>query len=148
MAHVKLPNARVSKLDDRSKCMIYLGTEEGCKAHRLYDPQGKRLHVSRDVVIEENKNWCWTENYHLEPATPTVFTVEGEQPTYEGESEKESPETLEQEAVSVSEQGIVSPQTRSPVTTPTSTQHRFTPRQTGDSTGDAPKVCKRYMQTP
>nr|GEW70297.1 zinc finger, CCHC-type [Tanacetum cinerariifolium] len=48
-AYAKITIAYLKKLDDGSIPMIYLGVEEGSKACRLYDPKGKRIHVSRDV---------------------------------------------------------------------------------------------------
>lgn len=59
LAHVKVPTVRLGKLDDRSEVMVYIGKEPGTKAHRLYNPNTDRLHVSRDVVFEEGKGWDW-----------------------------------------------------------------------------------------
>lgn len=39
--------------------MVYLGVEEGCKAHRLLDPRRGKVIVSRDVKFEENVPWQW-----------------------------------------------------------------------------------------
>jgi len=39
--------------------MMYLGVEEGSKAHRLYDAQNNKISVSRDVVFEENVKFEW-----------------------------------------------------------------------------------------
>ncbi|KAI3435142.1 RRM domain-containing protein [Psidium guajava] len=58
-AHVKVTTPYLKKLDDRSQVMVYLGVEEGCKAHRLYDPHKRKLHVSRDVKFEEEVKWSW-----------------------------------------------------------------------------------------
>ena len=58
-AHMKVPGVQTKKLDDRSRTMIYLGSEPGTKAHRLYDPKDGEIHVSRDVVFEEDKSWLW-----------------------------------------------------------------------------------------
>nr|GFB64090.1 zinc finger, CCHC-type [Tanacetum cinerariifolium] len=54
-AYAKITIPHLKKLDDRSIPMIYLGVEEGSKACRLYDPKGKRNHVSRDVRFMETK---------------------------------------------------------------------------------------------
>lgn len=59
LTHMKISAVHVSKLDDRSKTMVYLGKEPGSKAHRLYDPNTRTLHVSCDVVFEEKKSWDW-----------------------------------------------------------------------------------------
>jgi hypothetical protein len=56
-AHVRPAAPHLKKLDDRSVPMVYFGVEDGSKAHRLYDPQSKRIVVSRDVVFEEGEAW-------------------------------------------------------------------------------------------
>lgn len=38
---------------------MYLGVEDGCKAHILFDPCHGEIVVSRDVVFEENEGWRW-----------------------------------------------------------------------------------------
>lgn len=53
--YAKITIPHLKKLDDRSIPMIYLGVEEGSKACRLYDPIGKKKHVSRDVKFMETK---------------------------------------------------------------------------------------------
>jgi hypothetical protein len=62
-ANVRVAKPHLKKLDDRSKPMVYLGVEDGSKAHRLYDPQTKRIAVSRDVVFEEAIPWEWDSVY-------------------------------------------------------------------------------------
>ena len=39
--------------------MVYLGVEEGSEAYRLYDPNTRRIVVSRDVIFEEDVPWQW-----------------------------------------------------------------------------------------
>lgn len=55
VGHMKVPNHFTSKLDDCSVRVINLGKEPGSKAYRLYNPEEKRIHVSRDVTFEEKK---------------------------------------------------------------------------------------------
>ncbi|KAL8154787.1 hypothetical protein AgCh_000227 [Apium graveolens] len=55
----EVPSCQTSKLDDRSVKVINLGKEPGTKAYRLYDPEKKRICVSRDVMFEEDKLWVW-----------------------------------------------------------------------------------------
>jgi hypothetical protein len=56
---VKPAGPHVKKLDDRSTQMVYLGVEEGSKAHRMFDPVNKKVVVSRDVIFEESVQWKW-----------------------------------------------------------------------------------------
>jgi hypothetical protein len=57
--HVKCVKPHLKKLEERSMPMVYFGTEEGSKAHRMYDPQNNKTVVSRDVVFEESVKWNW-----------------------------------------------------------------------------------------
>ncbi|KAF0891588.1 hypothetical protein E2562_010579 [Oryza meyeriana var. granulata] len=41
--------------------MVSLGYEEGSKAYRVYDPAANRVHVSRDVVFDEEAKWNWDD---------------------------------------------------------------------------------------
>jgi len=75
VAHVKKVGPGISKLSDRSTKMVFIGYEAGTKGYRVYDPVAKKLHISRDVVFEENRAWLWNEGDRSEPAVPT-FDVE------------------------------------------------------------------------
>ena len=46
---------RLSKLKDRSTCMLFMGYEAGSKACRCLDPVTFKIHVSRDVIFDEKK---------------------------------------------------------------------------------------------
>lgn len=58
---MKIPQVHVKKLDNRSKAVVYLGMEPGTKANRLLDPVNGTLHISRDVVFQEDKMWSWEQ---------------------------------------------------------------------------------------
>lgn len=47
LAHMKIPYVNLTKLDDRSKKMVYMGREPVTKACRLFDPESGKLFVSR-----------------------------------------------------------------------------------------------------
>nr|GFA82363.1 ribonuclease H-like domain, reverse transcriptase, RNA-dependent DNA polymerase [Tanacetum cinerariifolium] len=61
IAYAKVPSQHLTKLDDRSSRMVYLGNEQGSKAYRLFDPTTQRICVSRDVKFKENETWNWKE---------------------------------------------------------------------------------------
>jgi hypothetical protein len=55
--------------------MVLLGYEPGSKAYRLYDLAGGRVHVSGDIVFDENGSWNWeTTSAPTQGAEP--FTIE------------------------------------------------------------------------
>ena len=39
--------------------MVYLGVEDGSKAHRLFNPHKGAIPVSRYIIFEENVQWNW-----------------------------------------------------------------------------------------
>jgi len=82
-AHVKLIGPGTNKLSDRSKQMVFLGYEPGTKGYRLYDPEQKKLVVSRDVIFEENRAWRWSDQVDSAGEAET-FTVSYFQPTVAG----------------------------------------------------------------
>jgi hypothetical protein len=40
--------------------MIFIGYETGSKAYRFFDPEGKKLVISREAVFEEDRPWDWS----------------------------------------------------------------------------------------
>jgi hypothetical protein len=74
VGHVKVAGPHLRKLDDRSTPMVFIGYEIGSKAYRMYDPATKRLHVSRDVVFDEEARWNWEAPEELPVCSS--FTVE------------------------------------------------------------------------
>jgi hypothetical protein len=62
VAHVKQGNKRLSKLEDRSTMMVFIGYEPGSKTWRFYNLVTRRVHVSRDAVFEEDRAWSWNED--------------------------------------------------------------------------------------
>ena len=77
IGHVKNTKSFLGKLDDRSTPTVFLGYEDGSKAYRLYDPEGGKVVVSRDMVFNKAAAWKWKE-----PATEEacgvsdIFTIE------------------------------------------------------------------------
>lgn len=76
VAHVKVMTLNVKKLDDRSRPMIFVGYEPGSKAYRVYDPTTRRVHVSRDVVLDEEAQWNWSGEDVTDADIDIDFTVE------------------------------------------------------------------------
>ncbi|GKA87205.1 zinc finger, CCHC-type containing protein [Tanacetum coccineum] len=120
-AYAKITIPHLKKLDDRSIPMIYLGVEEGSKACRLYDPKGKRKHVSRDVRFMEIKPWDW-DNNREETSTQdsfwASFVVEGADNENTTQVNSESNDNTYEE-----QQPITAPD--SPITPPTYTYNPY-----------------------
>jgi hypothetical protein len=55
--------------------MLFIGYKIGTKDYRLYDPIAKKLHISQDVIFEENRTKRLNEEISDELAAP-VFEVE------------------------------------------------------------------------
>ena len=53
ISHVRKMKLILTKLEDKSTPIVFLGYAEGTKAYRLYDPRGDKVLVSRDVVFDE-----------------------------------------------------------------------------------------------
>jgi hypothetical protein len=59
IAHVKVNTPNLKKLADRSRKMIFVGNEPFSAAYMCYDPITRRVHVSRDVIFDEEVSWDW-----------------------------------------------------------------------------------------
>jgi hypothetical protein len=55
--YVKNTTPHLNKLDDRRKKMVFVGYERGTKAYCAYDPVVRRVHITRDVVFDEDAQW-------------------------------------------------------------------------------------------
>lgn len=60
VAYVKVVQPHLNKLQDRSVPMVYLGTEEGTKGHRFYNPKADKLVIGRDVEFADDQKWDWS----------------------------------------------------------------------------------------
>lgn len=74
VVHVKVTKPHLSKLEDRSKPMVFFGYEPGTAAYRVFDPVGNRVHVTRDAVFDEGARWDWENTAGAQEVAP--FHVE------------------------------------------------------------------------
>lgn len=58
--------------------MVYLVVEEGCKAHRFFDPQHGRICVSRDAKFDEALEWNWKQGTSNFEETTDAKVVSGD----------------------------------------------------------------------
>ena len=59
IGHIRKTKPILTKLEDRSTSMVFLGYAEGTKAYWLYDLCGDKVLVSCDVVFDEKAAWDW-----------------------------------------------------------------------------------------
>lgn len=76
IAHVKFTWPGLKKQDDMSLKTIFVGYEAGSKACRCYDPIGRRVIISRDVVLDEGVQWDWKNDEGESAADFEQFVVE------------------------------------------------------------------------
>ena len=53
IGHVRKTTLVLTKLEDRTTPMVFLGYAGGTKAYRLYDPRGGKVVVSHDVMFDD-----------------------------------------------------------------------------------------------
>lgn len=107
IGHVHIPEAKRTKLDNKSCKCIFLGVSEESKAYRMYNPISKKIMVSRDVVFEETENWDWGRNNVDGVSTVSeVLTWENEGDHVFGEEEFLQEEENEENVVAENEQEV------------------------------------------
>jgi hypothetical protein len=57
IVYVRNTTLHLKKLEDHGRRMIFVGYKSGSKVYRAYDPIMKRVHVTRDVVFDEQAQW-------------------------------------------------------------------------------------------
>jgi hypothetical protein len=53
IVYVRNTTPHLKKLEDRGRKMFFVGYESGSKVYHAYDPITKRVHVTCDVVFDE-----------------------------------------------------------------------------------------------
>jgi hypothetical protein len=66
----------LSKLEDCGRWMIFVGYERGTKAYKVYDPVTRRVHITHDVVFDEEDQWDWSKSTDEEATGEGDFSVE------------------------------------------------------------------------
>nr|GEV68746.1 ribonuclease H-like domain, reverse transcriptase, RNA-dependent DNA polymerase [Tanacetum cinerariifolium] len=124
IAYAKVPSQRLTKLDDRSSRMVYLGIKQGLKAYRLFDPTTQKICVSRDVKFKENETWDWKEHIsvHINDESEwTDFKIENLEVTSEHHDQGTQPSGENNDFPNNDNDGYTSPTIDSP-------SHSQTPR--------------------
>nr|GEW88632.1 ribonuclease H-like domain, reverse transcriptase, RNA-dependent DNA polymerase [Tanacetum cinerariifolium] len=117
-AYAKVPSQDLTKLDNRSIKMVYLGNEQGSKAYRLFDPTTQRVCVSRDVKFKEDETWDWkdyiSEHTDDEPKW-TNFKIGDPEVTYEHHDQRTQIIEDDNEFPNNNNEDYASPTTYSPL---------------------------------
>ncbi|KAK2439455.1 putative mitochondrial protein [Trifolium repens] len=58
LCYKHVPDARRTKLEDKSEIMILIGYHP-TDAYKLLDPMTNKVHISRDVIVNEAEQWKW-----------------------------------------------------------------------------------------
>ena len=58
LCYKHVPDARRTKLEDKSEIMILIGYHP-TGAYKLLDPMTNKVHISRDVIVNEAEQWKW-----------------------------------------------------------------------------------------
>ena len=103
MSHLKIfvlvvfvkTTRRLSKFEDRSKCMVFIGYEVGSKVYKCLDPTTIKIHISRDVIFVETKSFESSEQDKLTKFSSCPSNIlhvtgleEGERESAEGPREE------------------------------------------------------------
>ena len=74
IVHVKDIKGHLSKLEDRSKPMIFIAYELGSKAYKCLDLVNFKVIISRDVIFEEAEKWTWSTQGETHIHSPSYLT--------------------------------------------------------------------------
>ncbi|KZV28520.1 hypothetical protein F511_15600 [Dorcoceras hygrometricum] len=89
IAYAQVPEQERSKLDDRSRKLVFIGYNENSKGYKLFSPDSRRIVISRDVEFDEDATWNWrskTENDSYD-----IFPYFDEETDMEQEVEQQDP---------------------------------------------------------
>ena len=70
IAHVHVPDEKRTKLDDKSESFIFIGYDANSKGYKLFNPNNKKVVISRDVVFDEEGLWDFgshIDDYNFSP---------------------------------------------------------------------------------
>ncbi|MCH85421.1 retrovirus-related Pol polyprotein from transposon TNT 1-94, partial [Trifolium medium] len=82
-----IPNAKRSKLDNKSDKMILIGYHS-TGAYKLYDPKTPKVQISRDVIVNETEAWNLESIFEIRNVNSQIFT--------ESDQSKDSEDNVEE----------------------------------------------------
>ena len=79
IAHAHVLDQKRTKLDDKSANFIFINYNACTKDYKLYDPNNKKIHISRYVEFVEEGAWNWSRNKEEYTLYPVLENHEPEQ---------------------------------------------------------------------
>jgi hypothetical protein len=79
IVYVRNTKPHLQKLEHHEHKMIFVGYERGTKVFWVYHPETRCVHVSRDVVFDEEGQWDWSdvaEENMIAAHDDDIFTIE------------------------------------------------------------------------
>jgi len=73
ISYAHVPYKIINNLDDKGERCIFIGYSSNSKAYKLYNPEIKRMIISRDVTFDEGGMWNWSSKSIKEP----IVTLNG-----------------------------------------------------------------------
>ena len=61
ISYSHIPKEQRKKFDDKNKKCIFIGYSDVTKGYKLYNPETRKLIMSRDVQFLENEIWTWSQ---------------------------------------------------------------------------------------
>lgn len=71
-----IPSKKRGKLDYKSEKCIFVGYVENPKAYKLYNPDTKKIIISRDVIFNEDKEWVWKDEKEISTTSFDINLLE------------------------------------------------------------------------
>jgi len=59
IAYLHIPNEKKNKLDEKGEKCVFLSVSDCSKAYKLYNPNTKKIIISRDVIFDQENFWQW-----------------------------------------------------------------------------------------
>ena len=98
LCYKHIPDARRSKLEDKSEIMILIGYHP-TGAYKLYNPVTQKVHISRDVIVNEAERWKWESEPEYNSEIRQSYIYPDSSDESEGEEDHEVTEDDQEEII-------------------------------------------------
>ena len=98
LCYKHIPDARRSKLEDKSVIMILIGYHP-TRAYRLSNPVTQKVHISRDVIVNEAEKWKWESEPEYSSEIKQNYIYPDSSDESEGEEDHEVTEDDQEQTI-------------------------------------------------